>query len=88
MVMKPNRATWKIAADLSGDNRLFAVARDGRHLGRGLGLSSSPINPSGDFSAVVIVGLVVDVGIGGEKREEVSKFSVVGGVEECGDNRR
>ncbi len=87
VVTKLNRASGEIATELGGDNQLLAVTRDVSYVGRWLGARSSPVNPPCNFGTVVVVGLVVDVGIGGEQREEIGKLSSVGGVEEGSDNR-
>jgi hypothetical protein len=88
VVMELNRASWEVTADSGGDYKLLAVACDASYVGSRLRVCCGPVNPHCDFGTVVIVGLVVDVGIGSEQREEISKRSCVGGVEEGCDNRR
>ena len=87
VVSKLNRAAWEIPADSGSNYKLLAVACDASYVRSRLRVRRSPIDPRCNFGTVVIVGLVVDVGIGGEQREEIGKLSGVGSVEEGSDNR-
>jgi len=84
--MERNRAAGEIPAHQRGDMEGAAVLLRGRRdFRRGLRLRRRPVNPRGDFSAVVIVRLIVDVGRVGEEREEAGKLACVRRVEKGRD---
>ena len=86
MVTKLDRTAGKRATDLCGSNGLVATLLKAEHLAmQGMEVGDGFVKPRLDCVASILVSLVGNDGIGGEKVQKGFGFSRVVGVEETRD---